>query len=339
MMWDDIDARWEQLDPVFVRGMQRSGTSVMALALREIGILGFGEGHLWFELVEPLERVLDPAYCSPLRDPAYALGAGREKQLTKYLALSLDQFHRDHLPQGLSRWMDKSPGAFPVRVSPMLAQLFPQSQFIFMYRNGITVVHSGMKFWGDDPDTFEMLCQGWADTMSTWRAVRADLEDRHIEIRQEEMATEPFSVARRLVEFLGCPDKLLPVFEVLATRRVLPAFPNKRPGDYRYELNWSAEQVAHFKRICAEEMEIWGFEQDFDVPGVSRADLTASEDMDKILAVLELRDARIAELEGERNALLQHLRAIERGRIMRLLNWTRTRLSRSTGLRESDHEE
>jgi hypothetical protein len=339
MMWDDIDARWEQLNPVFVRGMQRSGTSVMALALQEMGIHGFGEGHLWFELVEPLEKILDPSYCSPLRDPAYALGAGREKQLVKYLALCLDRFHRDHLPNGLWRWMDKSPGAFPVRVSPMLAELFPQSQFIFLYRNGITTVHSGTKFWGDDPDTFAMLCQGWAETMSAWRAVRAGLEGRHIEIRQGEMATEPFSVSQRLVDFLGCPDKLLPVFEVFATRRVLPAFPNKRPGDYRYELNWNAEQVAEFKRICAEEMEIWDFELDFDMPGASRADLTASEDLDKVLAVLELRDARIAELEGERNALLEHLRAVESGRFMRLLNWAQTRLSRSARFSENDHEE
>ena len=338
MNWDDIDARWSQLNPVFVRGMQRSGTSVMARALQEMGILGFGEGHLWFEVVAPLEEILDPSYCSALRDPAYALGEGREKQLVKYLALCLDQFHRDHLPDGLSRWMDKSPGAFPVKVCPMLAELFPQSQFIFMYRNGITAVHSGRKFWGDDPDTFEMLCQGWAETMSTWRDVRAGLEGRHIEIRQGEMATEPFSVARRLVEFLGCPDKLLPVFEVLATRRVLPAFPNRPPGDYRYELNWNAEQVAEFKCICAEEMEIWGFELDFDTPGTSRADLAASEDLDRVLAALELRNARIAELEGERDALLQHLRAVERGHIMRLLNWTQTRLSRFARLRENDHE-
>lgn len=338
MIGEDIGARWEKLNPVFVRGMQRSGTSVMALALQEMGILGFGEGHLWFELVEPLEKILDPSYCSPLRDPAYALGAGREKQLLKYLALCLDQFHRDHLPEGLWRWMDKSPGAFPVRVAPMLAELFPQSQFIFMYRNGITTVHSGMKFWGDDPDTFEVLCQGWTETMSTWCDVRAGLAGRFIEIRQGEMATEPFSVSRRLVDFLGCPEKLLPVFEVLATRRVLPAFPDKRPGDYRYELNWSAEQVAQFERICGEEMASWGFELDFDMPGASRADLAGSEDLDKVLAVLALRETRIAELEGERNALLQHLRAVERGRIMRLLNWTQTRLSRSAGLSEHDHE-
>lgn len=338
-MWDDIDARWEQLNPVFVRGMQRSGTSVMALALQEMGIHGFGEGHLWFELVEPLEKILDPSYCSPLRDPAYALGAGREKQLIKYLALCLDQFHRDHLPDGLSRWMDKSPGAFPVKASPMLAELFPRSQFIFVYRNGITAVHSGIKFWADDPDTFEMLCLGWAETMSTWRTVRGSLEGRQIEIRQGEMATEPFSVAQRLVDFLGHPDKLLPVYQVLATKRVLPAFPSKRPGDYRYELNWNAEQVAQFERICAEEMEIWGFELDFDMPGASRTDLAASEDLDRVLAVLEERNARIAELERERNALRQHLQEVERGRILRLLNWTQTRLSRFTSLKYIDHEE
>lgn len=62
MSFDKIGARWRQLDPVFVRGMQRSGTSVMAHALRKMGIAGFGEGHLWFDLVKPFDKLRDPAY-------------------------------------------------------------------------------------------------------------------------------------------------------------------------------------------------------------------------------------------------------------------------------------
>ena len=94
---DEINAQWQLLDPVFVRGMQRSGTSVMARALQQLDILGFGEGHLWFELVKPFERLCDPNYCPTLRDDSYALGQGREMHLAKLTAVFLDRFHRETL--------------------------------------------------------------------------------------------------------------------------------------------------------------------------------------------------------------------------------------------------
>jgi len=325
-MRDELDACWQQLNPVFVRGMQRSGTSVMARALQEMGILGFGEGHLWFELVEPLRNILDPSYYSILRDHSYTLGAGRERQLVKYVALCLDQFHRDHLPTELSRWMDKSPGALPVRVAPMLAELFPQSQFIFLYRNGITTVHSGVRFWNDDPDAFESLCRGWTETMSTWRNVRGALRGRYIEIAQEELAAEPFSATRRLTDFLDRPDALMEVYQVFANKRVLPAFPDKQPGDYAYKLDWNREQTAQFESMCGKEMEIWGYELDFEESGVTRADLAASEDLEPVSAILEQRNARIADLEGECIALRDRLREVERGRVMRLMTGIQRRV-------------
>lgn len=310
----------------------------MARALQEMGILGFGEGHLWFELVKPLGKILDASYCPALRDPAYSLGAGREKQLLKYLALCLDQFHRDHLPAGLSRWMDKSPGAFPVEVAPMLADLFPRSQFIFLYRNGITTVHSGLRFWNDSPETFETLCLGWTETMSTWRKAREELKGRHIEIEQGALAVEPYAAALRLAEFLEQPDSALKVYQVFATKRVLPAFPDKRPGDYRYELDWNPAQMALFESICGEEMRTWGYELDFEKPGVSRTDLAASEDLDAVLAELEQRNVKIADLERECDALREHLCEVERGRVMRLLNRTKAWRSR-IALRRKPHNE
>ena len=191
MGWDDIDARWQQLNPVFVRGMQRSGTSIMGRALRRMNIAGFGEGHLWFDLVEPFTQLRDPAYHPHLREDEYALGQGRVAQLEKYIAVALDQFHRDHLSSDLKRWMDKSPGAEAVRIAPLLAELFPRSQFIFMYRNGITNVHSGIKFWADYPGIFQVMCQGWTETMSAWREVRKSLRGRYIEIAQEIVCSIP----------------------------------------------------------------------------------------------------------------------------------------------------
>jgi hypothetical protein len=276
----EVDARWQQLDPVFVRGMQRTGTSVMTRALQKMRIMGFGEGHLWFELVKPFERLSDPTYLSHLRDDAYALGQGRASQLEKYIAVALDQFHRDHLAPVLKRWMDKSPNVEAVRVVPLLARLFPRAQFIFMYRNGITCVHSAINRWEVQPGIFdfENACESWAATMSVWREIRGSLVGRYIEVAQEEMSSAPSETAKRLTDFLGAPEYLEQITDLFRSKRVASAFPDKSPGDYRYQIDWSRDQRAYFINTCSEEMEAWGYEIDFESPDSASWDVDLQED-------------------------------------------------------------
>ena len=308
---EDIEARWQQLNPVFVRGMQRSGTSIMGRALRQMGILGFGEGHLWYELLKPVTQLRNPNYSPNYREDDYALGQGRLFKLEKYIAVALDQFHRDSLPAHPKRWMDKSPGADAVYVVPLLADFFPQAQFIFLHRNGITCVESGVKFWSDDPDIFYTMCQGWAETMSAWRRVRDGLEGRYIEIAQEDIAANPFEIAALLTDFLDEPLYYPAVASLLASQRVLSSFPGKRPRDYNYRIDWSPHQREFFVETCGEEMEAWGYEIDFDSPGRDQNEVE----------MLAQRDVRILELERECQELRAHLAKIEQGRVMRVLNW------------------
>jgi hypothetical protein len=256
---DDIEQRWDRLDPIFIMGMQRSGTSIMAIALTLPGFTSFGEGHLWFELIEPFSRFRDPDYCPKLRRDIFALGEDRNLLLEKYIALAVDQFHRDNLPEKPTRWADKSPGVYPAKVAPILAHVFPRSQFIFMYRNGITTVNSGLYLWADDPGIFRTMCNGWAETMSTWRRVRESLKNRYIEICQEEMARDSEATAARLTEFLGIPGYREAIAELLRSHRVNSAFPDKPPGDYHYEIDWTDDQKAYFFSTCAEEMKMWGY--------------------------------------------------------------------------------
>jgi len=277
---DEIDARWQQLDPIFVRGMQRTGTSMMTRALQKMGIAGFGEGHLWFEMVKPFEKLSDATYLPHLRHDAYALGQGRASQLEKYIAIALDRFHQDHLSSDLKRWMDKSPNVEAVRVAPLLARLFPRAQFIFMYRNGITCVHSAIKRWEVRPGVFdfENACQSWAATMSVWRKVRGSVSGRYIEIAQEEMASKPLETATRLTHFLETTEYLQQVADLFRSKRVLSTFPDKPPGDYQYQIDWSPTQKAYFVDVCGAEMKAWDYNVDFDSPGPAREVSSSSDD-------------------------------------------------------------
>lgn len=327
---DRICRRWRQLDPVFVRGMQRSGTSVMAQALRRLGIVGFGEGHLWFDLVRPFENLRDPEYRPNLRVDSYALGKGREASLEKYIAVALDQFHKDHLPKGSGRWMDKSPGAEAVRVVPLLAELFPGAQFIFMYRNGITTVHSAVRLWADhdfwssETELFQAMCRAWADTMSSWREVRRLLPNRYIEIAQEELASRPCVVASRLAEFLGMPDARSRVADLFQTKRLGSAFPDRPAGDYDYEIKWGEERKAYFISTCGQEMGAWGFEIDFVSPGPARPRPRAGADEAVTMDALQRHEARIKEPESECWARPERVKGIAPGLLSRLLNLLET---------------
>lgn len=138
---DRREAYWEQLDPIFIMGRQRTGTSIIWRALRVVSFLGFNEGHLWLDLVEALARIRDPNYRRWLRQDIFTLGSGRDRVLEKRLAVAIDRFHRDLLPPELVRWVHKSPGVHCVQLAPMLSDLFPQAQFIFMRRNACQLCH------------------------------------------------------------------------------------------------------------------------------------------------------------------------------------------------------
>ena len=62
MEQSEIEAQWRRLDPIFILGRQRTGTSIVWRALQAAGFWGFNEGYLWFDLVEPLARFRDPDY-------------------------------------------------------------------------------------------------------------------------------------------------------------------------------------------------------------------------------------------------------------------------------------
>lgn len=313
-----LESEWRNLDPIFIMGMQRSGTSILAIVLLLPGFTSFGEGHLWFEVVEPFSRFRNPHYRRGYRQDVFALGQQRNLLLEKYIALAIDQFHRHNIPEEPRRWVDKSPGPEAVGVAPILAEVFPKSQFLFVVRNGIQTVDSGIRLWHDSTDIFRTMCVGWAKTMSTWRRVRDQLQDRYLEVRQEDMAQDPDKVAKCLTEFLSVPEHREGISDLLRSHRANTAFPDRAPGDYRCAVDWSPEQKTYFVETCRREMEVWGYDFDFDVATVDRHRL--AKHYGQPSPRVDERNAHLVEIETEYRALREHLRQVEQGRVMRLLN-------------------
>ncbi|HEY76456.1 MAG TPA: sulfotransferase [Thermoflexia bacterium] len=328
---DEIEAQWRQLDPIFILGRQRTGTSIMWRALRVAGFFGFPEDHLWYDLIKPLAWWRDPEYKAHLREEIFALGAGRNLLLERQIALLIDQFHRDQLPPECVRWVSKSPGVDAVLVAPMLAEIFPQAQFIFMKRNAITTVNSTIAYMQRNHDSkanvdavFLSTCKHWVAVMKMWRQVRPLLTGRYIEVAQEHIVTEPGQVARRVTDFLGVPEWSQAVADVFKSRRENTAFPEKDVGDFFYPVDWTREQKQVLARICGPEMAVWGYPLNFQYPGGPQPPEAASGDitpMDMSTYYRWVREYETHELRLMLQRYRELLDQISRGRVMRLLNW------------------
>ncbi|RME48420.1 MAG: sulfotransferase [Caldilineae bacterium] len=333
----DIETRWQQLDPIFILGRQRTGTSIMWRALRVAGFLGFPEGHLWYDLIKPFAWWRDPQYKAYLREEIFTLGSGRNLLLEKEMALLIDRFHRNLLPPETVRWVSKSPGVEAVLVAPMLAEMFPRAQFLFMKRNAITTVHSTIKYVSrrrngkiDAEAVCRYTCENWVRVMERWRQVRPLLAGRSLEVSQEDIVSQPDEVAHRVMTFLGAPQWTEAVAGVFKSTRENTAFPDKPVGDFFYAVDWTDEQKQMLADICGDEMAMWGYPLDFQYPGgpdpakavpVEEAPLDGRKTYYRWIQEQELH-------EQELQMYKELLARIEQGRVMRVLNWLNRQMKR-----------
>jgi len=326
-----LHQEWKQLDPIFIMGRQRTGTSIMWRTLRAANFLGFNEGHLWFDLVEAFAPFRDPGYKSLFRQKIFTLGAKRNRVLEKYFALMMDRFHRDLLPPELVRWVDKSPGVDAVRVAPMLAELFPKADFIFMKRNAITTVDSTINYISRQEDlaAFRRTCKSWVRVMKTWRKLRHLLAGRYIEVEQEEVARRPEHIGQKVADFLQVPEYADSFGGVFASRRENSAFPDREPGDYVYPVPWNDEQRSILVELCEEEMKAWGYPLDFENPGGIDQAQASPEIQQEPMDMARYYRWVACVTEGERAVRCEEeLARLRSGRVMRALNWGETVLRR-----------
>jgi hypothetical protein len=156
---------------------------------------------------------------------------------------------------------------YPVETLPMVVELFPQAQILFVYRNGISTVDSGLKMWREkNPGIFKQMCRGWSGTMSVWRKLKGLLAGRFLELSQERLASDPKGAAEQITSFLGVLEHREDVETTLTGRRENTAFPDRALLSYRHGVQWSEEQKEYFLKTCKEEMDAWGFDVDFDDP-------------------------------------------------------------------------
>jgi hypothetical protein len=160
---------------------------------------------------------------------------------------------------------------FPLEASAQaLAVLYPQSRFVYIVRNGIDVVQSRTKFPVFSGQPFEQHCEFWVQAARKFDYLRQ--WDRCIEVRQEQLLTEPEAVFARISAHLGIADHPGPA-EYVRTTLV------HSRGDVSTQVNvdvrkslterapshdgWTRDQREAFKRICGGAMGALGYQMPF----------------------------------------------------------------------------
>lgn len=257
--------------PLLVIGAGRSGTSIMLQALGEHPAVASADrespfipylGYLAhpFELrenkeyhISSLNLPLDYAYAH-FRRICFEAVFGKHYGLRNF-GSSVARISKTLKVQ---HWCAKT---YPNEAEcHSLIRLFPTIKLIYIFRNGVDVVHSRSRFRGMSKNSFEENCQNWAYHVAKYDYLK-DLPQA-IQVRQEDVADDPDAVFTRVQQFIGLPFDEAPA--QFAKSTLIHSLDKKTQQDINVEQvfkkrepaynSWSGEQQAIFKEICGEGM-------------------------------------------------------------------------------------
>jgi len=184
-------------DPLFLGGECRSGTTLLRVMFDAHSAIACGpETH--FLVDDKLRR-----YHHHFRGKWWKRAKGYG-----YTTEDMDDLVRDFvrgwfetymLRRGKRRWADKTPQT--IQVLPYVWELFPTAKFVHLIRDGRDVTCSILpQNWG--PNTVKDAARRWVECIEKGVAHRGDTE-RYMEVRYEDLATEPEREVRRVLDFIG----------------------------------------------------------------------------------------------------------------------------------------
>ena len=163
---------------------------------------------------------------------------------------------------GAVRWSEKTPRN--VLLADQLARMWPSARFIHVVRDGRDVASSLLEngFWPlaaghefpslsrfSGPMTFEGACDYWLEVMRLAREAEARLPaGSSLEVRLEDLVTEPEETLGRVCAFLGEPMDPVLLDQDLSEGHV---------GRHADDL--TPEQIAHFEKVGGAELERHGY--------------------------------------------------------------------------------
>lgn len=208
-------------DPVFVTGMNGSGTTLVLrildrhpnlyafpmetkimphfiLTLNRYGDLNVDDNflRLWNDIrSSPCFRFANKRIAPPLPE--------NWQEFPRNLSTIFDSvFGFFALKEGKHRWCEKTP-MHALHIT-LLAKIFPDASFVHVIRDGRDCAASFHRRWRNTP---ECTIYRWKNLVCKARSEGSMLGERYFQIRYEKLTTAPEKQVRRLCSFLGLEYK------------------------------------------------------------------------------------------------------------------------------------
>lgn len=252
--------------PIFVVGSPRSGTSIVAEALRKsLGDSSQSETHILTAFAE-VEKLLHSNFYDSPASQNNTMSLARFP--STYAKAEIITLVRNAYTSAYSSelFIDKTPGKLMLSMLELALYAFPESKVVFCKRRGIENVLSRIKKFKSL--TFEQHLNGWVKCFEQWKVSHYKItsllktNDWYTEIDQYYIANKPEYAASLLADNLTndgiSSERLAKIFTT--------SYPEAVDGKINpicslESTNWSDEEKLLFLKICSESM----FEQGYSV--------------------------------------------------------------------------
>ena len=257
---------------LFIGGNGRSGTSMLQdLLCRHPKIAGGPEFTFTKPLLQLHRQMAKDKFLE--RNKGYYNRDVLDARFRSFYETYFDALAKEH--PNASYLSEKTPDNIDVMVD--LLTLFPEARFLFVYRDGRDVVLSNRNVYQRAPEqldpshfTLARLSKRWKETIDLRRKVPASLNDRILDVRYEDLVSQPETVLRSIESFLGLGAGIDPasgdptantihVDDVWYTQEQREqAVTTQRIGKWKTDLGW-------FERITlqasmAHHLDLMGYE-------------------------------------------------------------------------------
>ena len=197
-----------QAPPIFIIGPLRSGTTLLRYVLDSHSQICCPPESNYIGILQRL--ITDDASRIGLE----AMGYDEEHVLRKVRELCIYFWGNYALAKGKPRWADKSTSH--VDYLDFIQRIFPEAQFIMIYRNGLDQVHSLTRggtsldkaiqpYYQHDQDVRVAAIQYWIEKTQQMLFFEKRFPEKTFRIRYEDMCATPEQILRPIFEFLGEP--------------------------------------------------------------------------------------------------------------------------------------
>lgn len=198
--------------PLFILSCERSGSTLLRFILDTHPAICC-PGHLY---LGPLcQSLYDSAYYSIAQLQKDAPESAKELvAIGEVRRVVLDMLGRYSHEKGKSRWCEKT--TLNINHLPILSKVFPEGQFICLYRNSLDVIHSSIttSAWGfmdelapyvqKNPDNFvAAMAESWLEKNQKLFEFEQCHQDQCFRLTYESLVTETNGTLAQLFSFLG----------------------------------------------------------------------------------------------------------------------------------------